>query len=283
MNAGLPLKLKRIAVPETRELDVLSGLLERRGAEVLRFPLIAIHDSPNPEEVKIWLLNFIANPPAWIILLTGEGLRRLVKFIDRHEIDKLGFIEALSYCKILSRGPKPAKVLREIGLTPTALAEFPTTPGVIASLEKEDINGLSVAVQLYGDDPNTMLIEYLETRGAQVSSVAPYVYADDADKSKVLELISLIERHELDVIAFTSKTQVNYLYRIAHQEGCIDSLTKGLNNLLVAAVGPIVGNELENYFVKVGVMPDKRYFMKPLVSEIVNAFQAASENKGVSG
>ena len=48
----LPLTNKRIALSETRELDVLCGLLERRGATVLRFPLVSIHPTANTAAVQ---------------------------------------------------------------------------------------------------------------------------------------------------------------------------------------------------------------------------------------
>jgi len=43
---------RRIAVPESRELDVFATLLERRGALVLRCPLIDIRDAPDP--LRCW-------------------------------------------------------------------------------------------------------------------------------------------------------------------------------------------------------------------------------------
>ena len=46
---------KVIAVPEARQLDVLVGLLERRGATVLRCPLVAILDSPDDASVVGWI------------------------------------------------------------------------------------------------------------------------------------------------------------------------------------------------------------------------------------
>src|SRR5262245_37129474 len=36
-----------VALPETRQLDVLANLLERREVDVLRCPMIAIEDSPD--------------------------------------------------------------------------------------------------------------------------------------------------------------------------------------------------------------------------------------------
>ena len=272
-SATLPLTHKRIALSETRELDVLYGLLERRGATVLRFPLVSIHPTANTVSVKAWIERFIAEPPEWFILLTGEGLHRLLTFCSEHKLDKEAFVLAMQKCKIISRGPKPAKVLKTIGLVPTMLAESPTTSGVIASLKKHSISHKKIAVQLYGSDPNLLLVDFLDAEQALADYVAPYVYASAADKAKVIEFIELIENKEIDVVVFTSKSQVDFLYRSALKENRVDTLTKALNALQIAAVGPIVSAELSLHQVDVDIMPTRLYFMKPLVTSIVNAFK----------
>jgi len=43
---------RRIALPETRELDRLARMLEEQGAETLRCPLIAIRDAPDPAPIR---------------------------------------------------------------------------------------------------------------------------------------------------------------------------------------------------------------------------------------
>ena len=40
-----------VAIAEARELDVFAALLERRGAQVLRYPLVKIIDAPDPAPV----------------------------------------------------------------------------------------------------------------------------------------------------------------------------------------------------------------------------------------
>ena len=78
---------KRVMVPETRELEVLAKMLERHGAAVLRCPLVAIIDAPDPAPVEAWLRRFIATPPDDLILLTGEGLSRLLGVAGRAGIE----------------------------------------------------------------------------------------------------------------------------------------------------------------------------------------------------
>ena len=72
-----PLKGRAIALPESRQLDILATLFERRQARVLRVPLITIHDSPDQASILSWLQRFVSDPPDLLIALTGEGLRRL--------------------------------------------------------------------------------------------------------------------------------------------------------------------------------------------------------------
>jgi uroporphyrinogen-III synthase len=78
---------RRIVVPETRELDLLAQMLERHGAATVRCPLVAIRDVADAAPVEAWLDRFIADPPDDLILLTGEGLGRLIGFAERAGID----------------------------------------------------------------------------------------------------------------------------------------------------------------------------------------------------
>src|SRR5256885_12044455 len=72
-----PLAGRRIAILEHRELDRLGRMLEEQGAETLRCPLVAIADAPDRAAVQAWLERAIATPFDDLVLMTGEGLRRL--------------------------------------------------------------------------------------------------------------------------------------------------------------------------------------------------------------
>lgn len=267
-----PLQARRVALPESRQLDVLADLFERRQASVLRVPLVAILDSPHKERVLDWLQGFIGQPPDLLVALTGEGLRRLRAAAERAGLlDR--FVAALAKTPVLCRGPKPGRALREMGLNPSLQAREPTTTGVIATLEGMELRGKRVAVQLYGEDPNRQLVDYLADRELEAcSTVAPYVYADDSDTAAVLALISNLAKGELDMIAFTSKPQVKRLLKVASDHQQLDALLTGMARTLVAAVGPVVGDELAAAGIRVDVMPDSSYFMKPLVRAAEDAF-----------
>ncbi|MGH8275300.1 MAG: hypothetical protein ACRETH_01240, partial [Steroidobacteraceae bacterium] len=53
-----PLAGRTVAVPETRELEMFAAMLERRGASVVRCPLVAIRDAPDPQPVLAFARDF---------------------------------------------------------------------------------------------------------------------------------------------------------------------------------------------------------------------------------
>ena len=75
----------RVAQPEMRELEVFSGLLERRGAAVLRCPLVTIYDSPHSAQVLAFAVALADGNFDDFVLITGEGLTRILSCIDKYE------------------------------------------------------------------------------------------------------------------------------------------------------------------------------------------------------
>jgi uroporphyrinogen-III synthase len=256
---------RTIAVPETRELDVFSSMLERRGASVLRCPLVAIRDAPDPQPILHWLRAFNAGSCDDLILLTGEGLRRLLGCIDKNEPSlRDPFVQRLGAIRKITRGPKPARALRELGLKSDIAAETPTTQGVIDSLRAENLQGRKVGVQLYGTEPNRPLIEFLQSAGAQVLTVAPYIYADKVADDAVHDLLQRMAAGEVDIIAFTSTPQVERLFTV----GPLELVKAAFEKTEVAAIGPIVADALKRHDITVRLMPENSFFMKPLTSAI---------------
>lgn len=263
-----PLAGRTIAVPESREIEVFATLLERRGARVIRCPLVAIRDAPDPAPVLDWSRRLAAAGFDDLILLTGEGLRRILACIDRHEPPlRPRFIAALGRLRKITRGPKPGRVLRELGMKPEIAAEQPTTDGVIASLRSLDLRRRRVGLQLYGTEPNGALVDFLEDAGAVVSTVAPYVYADAADDEAVRGLLDQLSRRRVDAIAFTSSAQIERLIAVASEEGARAALA----NTLVAAIGPVVVEKLRRHGIDVRLMPEESFFLKPLTSALEEA------------
>jgi uroporphyrinogen-III synthase len=273
------LKGKRIAVPEMRELEIFSSLLERRGAEVLRCPLVTIYDTPHSASVLAFAVNVADGAFDDFILITGEGLTRILSCINRHDPSlQERFVAGLARMRTITRGPKPARVLRQLGLKPNVEAAAPTTPGVIEALKALELEGRRVAVQLYGNDPNIPLTSFLRERGAEITTVAPYVYGNAADDATVKNLLERMANGEVDAIAFTSKLQIE---RLVNQQPA-QLVKRALTRTKIAAVGPIVAESIRGFGFEVSSSPEHSWFMKPLVVALSEAL-GAKRDKDHSG
>ena len=258
---------KIVAVPESRQLDVLASLLERRGASVLRCPLVGIVDSPDEAGVLAWIERLIATPTDLVVFYTGEGVQRLVGFATRAGREA-PFVAALARTPKMTRGPKPKRALKALELEPEYTATEPTTAGMIEAANAIAAPLRRIALQLYSKDQDRQLADWLEHRGAVVDAVAPYVYASKADDERVAALIEELTAGRVDAIAFTSKSQVQRLLELAEKRRLEDALRSGLTRTKVAAIGPVVAAELETAGIRVDAMPEESYSMKPLVMSV---------------
>lgn len=260
---------RRVVVPETRELDVLADMLERQGATAIRCPLVSIHDTPDEAPVLAWLRRFIEEPADDLILMTGEGLQRLVGFARRAGIEE-PFVLALGKVRKITRGPKPVRRLRELGLQTDLAAEPPTSQGIIAALEREDLVGRRIAVQLYPEGESSGLMDFLNKKAARPDPVLCYVYGSQTEDARVVEIIDEMAEGRVDLITFTSSPQVRRLEEVASNNDRDARLREALRRTTIAAVGPIAARALERTGARVSIMPEN-FHMRPMVNAIVEA------------
>jgi uroporphyrinogen-III synthase len=265
-----PLAGLTVLVPESRELDLFAGMLEREGAKTLRCPLVTILDVVDPAPVEAWLGRLIAGEFDDLVLLTGEGLRRLVGVADRAGI-KGQAVAAIAKLRTVIRGPKPAKALREVGLSPDVSAETPTSEGVIRTLGGLDLKGRRVGVQLYPGNPNAPLLNALSAAGASADTIVPYRYASDSETGAVADAIQAMAAGGIDFVAFTSTPQLDRLVKVAEERGLQAELKQGLARTRIAVAGPVVGKMLEDMGLTITAMPESNFHMKPLLNAMIRA------------
>jgi uroporphyrinogen-III synthase len=270
MTTTAPLAGRTVALPETRELDRLAQMLAEDGATTLRCPLVAIHDAADQGPVELWLRALAAGELDDLIFLTGEGLRRLLAAAERIGL-RDAVIAALGKARKITRGPKPARALHEIGLAAELPAAVPTSQGVIELCAGLDLKGRRVGVQLYGEEPNRPLVDALTRAGAVVRTVAPYVYASASDQAAVVALIDAMAGGRVDAIAFTSASQVDRLFAVAAEAGRAAELAAGLGRVRVAAIGPIVVDALQARGARLDVVPEKGFVMRRLVNVLAES------------
>ena len=270
-----PLEGRRILVPESRELDLFARMLEERGAAAVRCPLVTIRDVEDPTPVEAWLRRLAADAFDDLILLTGEGLRRLLAVAQRAGIEEKT-VAAVKRLRTITRGPKPARVLRELGLAPGLAAETPTTEGVIATLKRERLANRTVGVQLYPGNPNRLLLDFLRAAGATPDPVLPYRYASDAEGQLVETVIRGMAAGKFEAIAFTSTPQIERLEEVARQRGLEAELRQGLARIQIAAVGPVAASALKERGLAVAAMPTTSFHLKPLINALIEALSSVT-------
>jgi uroporphyrinogen-III synthase len=271
----------RILILETREEAQFSRLLTEQGADVLQCPMFTIHDAPDPAPIEAWIRRFIETPFDDLVLMTGEGLRRLMKVARRIDVER-EFIASVGKARKFARGPKPGRALREIGLEPQAATEKPTSEGIAEMLARVDLSGHRVGLQLYPDKDHSALIGAITAQGAEVDTVAPYVYDAQAADTNIVTAIDEMAQGRVDAIALTSSGQVRRLIEVAQAHHCEDRLRDGLKHTPIASVGPVVSDELKSQGLRTDIYPaNEAYFMKPLISAMAAALGKSAPRAGV--
>jgi uroporphyrinogen-III synthase len=261
----------RVLILETREEAQFSRLLSEQGADVLQCPMFAIKDAPDPAPIEAWIGRAFEKPFDDLVLLTGEGLRRLMKVVRRVGAEQ-DFIAAIGKSRKFARGPKPGKALREIGLEPQMTTEKPTSEGVAEMLSRLDLKGHRVGLQLYPDKDHGALIGAIEAQGAEVDTVLPYVYDAKAADANIVSAIDEMARGRVDAIALTNLGQIRRLIDTAKQHGWEEKLREGLSQTPIASVGPAVSDELKSHGLAATIYPaDEAFFMRPLISAMAAA------------
>ena len=271
----------RILILETREEAQFSKLLAEQGADVVQCPMFAIHDAPDPAPVEAWIRRAIDRPFDDLVLMTGEGLRRMMKLARERGIDQ-AFVAALAKSRKFTRGPKPGRALREVGLEAQQTTEKPTSEGVIEMLSKIDLGGHRLGLQLYPDKDHSTLIGSLKAQGAEVDTVLPYAYDPKVADANIVTAIDDMAEGRIDAIALTNLGQVRRLIEAARAHGSEARLRAGFERTLIASVGPAVSSELAAHGLRTDVSPvEDHYFMRPLISAVAAAL--AEKRPNVAG
>lgn len=261
----------RILILETREEAQFSRLLGEQGADVLQCPMFTIHDAPDPVPIEAWIKRFVDKPFDDLVLMTGEGLRRLMKVVRRIGLEQ-EFVAALGQARKFARGPKPGRALREIGLEPQVTTEKPTSEGIAEMLSRIDLRGHRLGLQLYPDKDHGVLIGAIKAQGAEVDTVLPYVYDAQAADASIVTAIDEMAAGRIDAIALTNLGQIRRLVEVARARGREDRLRAGLDHTLIASVGPAVSDELKSHGLRTDIYPaEDAFFMRPLISAMATA------------
>ena len=236
----------RVVAFESRMAAETAKIIERLGGR----PIIAPAMREVPLEDNHAALGFaqklIAGEFDIVILLTGVGVRALFQVMETHHA-RNALIGALRKTIVVVRGPKPTKVVRELGIDPSVIAREPSTwRELLEDLATQiPLDGKKVAVQEYGVS-NRDLIAGLEARGAHVTSVPVYRWTLPSDREPMRTALKAIASRQADVALFTSASQVVNVMQMAEAEGIGAAVRDGFAAMAIGSVGPVCSAELDS-------------------------------------
>ena len=192
-----------------------------------------------------------------IVLLTGVGFRTLLDILKTqfsHETIK----KALSQTILVVRGPKPANVVKSIGLHPHIQVPEPNTwKDILHTLDAsypQGLTGKRIAVQEYGVS-NPELLDGLTQRGAQVTPIPVYRWTLPDDLQPLQQLIQQILRGEVSVLLITNAVQVDHMIKVLGDSSKMNRLEGVLAHMMVASIGQLASERLRHHGFPVDLEP----------------------------
>jgi len=239
----------RVLSLESRRSAEIAELIRKQGGE----PVVAPSMREAPLEANEAVFGFaerlFAGDFEMMILLTGVGTRLLHQLLaTRYPAER--FAEALRRMTVVARGPKPAAVLRGLGVPVTIPVPEPNTWRELLDAIR-DRPERRIAVQEYGRS-NAELLEGLRRRGATITSVRVYQWDLPEDTAPLREAARRLAAGELQVAMFTTSIQIEHLLRVAAADGIEGGVVSALHAMVVASIGPTTSEALE----EAGVHPD---------------------------
>lgn len=243
---------KRVLSLESRRAHETAELIRRNGGVPFVAPSMREVPIEQNEEAFVFAERLFAGGFDMVIFLTGVGCRYLAKVIGtRYEPER--YADALRKVTIAARGPKPVAALREMQVPVHITAPEPNTWRELL----DALNGRTerrIALQLYGK-PSVELIQALEQRGAEVTPVHVYEWMLPEDLEPLREAARGLAQRKFEVVLLTTSMQVVHLLEVAQQIGIDAEVRRGLQETMIASIGPTTTETLREYGLEPALEP----------------------------
>lgn len=258
MTAGTsgPLAGYRVGITSARKVEELTGLLERRGAEVESAPALAI-EAFDDDALRRTTESVVADPPAIFVATTGIGLRRWFAAAESWGLLE-ALLAALGPARIVARGPKAVGALRAHGLRELWAPASECFEDVLAYLRGDDLAGRRIVVQEHGQSLS-VVANALRRQGAEVEVVSVYRCAPADDQAAMFRMVDLVADRALDAVTFTSAPAAEILMDVAVASGRRADVVEAFRDgVLATCVGPVTAVPFELWGVPVVQPPRSR-------------------------
>jgi uroporphyrinogen-III synthase len=249
---------RRVLTLESRRGQEMAKLIANYGGEAVVAPSMQEVPLDSNAEALAFASALAEGGLDIVIFLTGVGTRALTRVAET-KYSRETFAAALQRVVVVARGPKPAAVLREMGVPVTVAVPEPNTwREMLQALDERaqslPLKGQRIAVQEYGVS-NPELLAGLAERGARVTRVPVYTWALPEDTAPLRAALAAIARNEIEVVLFTTSVQVTHLLHIASEMKLEESLRRALERMVVASIGPSTSGELHRHGLAVDLEP----------------------------
>jgi len=248
----------RVVYFESRLATECGTLVEKSGGIAISAPAMREVELSDNGPAISFAGQLVAGHVDAVVFLTGVGTRHLFAAMETvHQRDEL--VAALKETTVAVRGPKPLRALGELGVRVDLRAEEPNTwQEVLAAFDANQstfsLEGKTVAVQEYGVG-SPQLASGLAERGATPLNVAVYRWATPENTRPLLDGLREIISGTADVLLFTSSMQARNVIKIASAAGIVDHLRQALKEVVVASIGPVCSQTLDELGIPVDVQP----------------------------
>ena len=254
-----PLFGKRILVtrPEGQASDLAEELL-RYGADPVVFPTVQVlpPEDWTPLDAAIARLGSYD----WVIFTSANGVRYFGERLEAAGVD----MRALKEAKVCAIGPKTAEVLHRMGISADLVPGLYQAEGIIEEMEKIGVRNRRILLPR-AQEAREVLPETLRRMGAQVDVIPAYrSVRPDGDLARIR---GMLREKQLAAVTFTSSSTVrNFAEMIGRGE-----LASLLEGVIVASIGPITAQTVEEVGMVNRVMPEK-YTVSELSRSLADHF-----------
>ncbi|MCK4458567.1 MAG: uroporphyrinogen-III synthase [Methanosarcinales archaeon] len=243
-------------------LDSSIELARSRGFDVIAAPMIEL-ESHCDDRFDGFVERVLAHESDIVVFTSANGIAFTLQKIR----DVSGFISALNMMCVVAIGSKTKKALEKQGITVSMMPDSFSSEGIAEMLGETDgkIPQVIEVVRSAHGDP--ALIASLSGRVAvTVHETVVYrlVLPDDGRQQRLIEE-TLAGR--IDAFAFTSAMTVHNFMKVARSMEGESGVVDMLNERIVAAIGPPTAGTLQQYGVKVQVVPE-RFIFKDMIDAL---------------
>ena len=254
----------RVLSLESRRAKEMEALIRKEGGDPFVAPSVRERALDDHGEAMRFVERMEAGEFQLLICMTGTGLAFFRDQVAAHSaVDRLR--AALSRVAIISRGPKPLLILRELGARVDVVVPEPNT-------WKEIVDAVAlrternIVVQEYGR-PNLEMNVALERLGAQVTPMVVYRWDLPEDVEPLRAAARRLAERQFDVVLFTSSIQLDHLMTIANDLGLRTQVFAALREFTaIASVGPVMTATLAAAGLPVDIVP-----LHPKMAALVKA------------